>query len=67
MSLVKDSYKAQWPYQRFIQSNLRTFIEKLLLKINLGTLTKKDLYFRKRKFKPKISILSYSSIEKSRF
>ncbi|GIS23016.1 MAG: hypothetical protein CM15mP123_09180 [Gammaproteobacteria bacterium] len=45
MSLVKDSYKAQWPYQRFIQSNLRTFIEKLLLKINLGTLTKKRFIF----------------------
>lgn len=48
MSLVKDSYKAQWPYQRFIQSNLRTFIEKLLLKINLGTLTKKKIYILER-------------------
>ena len=48
MSLVKDSYEAQWPYQRFIQSNLRTFIEKLLLKINLGFLTKKKIYILER-------------------
>jgi len=48
MSLVKDSYKAHWPYQRLIQSNLQTFIEKFLYRINLGFLTKKNIYILNR-------------------